>query len=85
MAIEYPEHAKLRVVSDESQAIGEFLEDSPYTLCELRYFDEFDEPRFVEVQKSTSRVLADYFGIDMDKLEAEKRQMLERMREANDG
>lgn len=74
----YPEHAKLAAVKDHSQAIGEFIEFCGYTLCE---YDE-GEPQWRPVQRSIERLLADYFDIDLDVIEAEKRAMLEALRAA---
>lgn len=82
-ADKYPEHAKMAAVMEESQIIGYFLENSPYTLAEYRQFAEFDEPVLTPVVMSTERILAAYFQIDLDKIEAEKRQMLDEIRAAN--
>lgn len=71
----YPEHRKLSAVSDESQAIGRFLDESPYVLCE---WDE-DAQEFVQIFKPLNEVLADFFGIDQAKIEAEKRAMIDEM------
>lgn len=92
----YPEHEKLAKVKDESQAIGEFLENCGYTLCEIMYDAPWNGPggltreptrdgggAFYAVSKGTNRILADYYGIDLDRLEAEKRQMLDKLREAS--
>jgi hypothetical protein len=73
---EYPEHDKLSAVQDQSQAIGDFLANGGYVLCE--YTDESDYP--LPVQKSIQRLLAEWFDIDLDKLEREKRAMLEALR-----
>lgn len=112
---EYPEHEKLKAVSNESQAIGEFIEHSPYTPCEWknapavpRWIDSRtgtdQTPRhravspfaehavenpdwfpegYYPTHKSINQVLADYFDIDLNKLELEKRAMLDELREAN--
>lgn len=81
---QWPEHDKLREVADRSQAIGEFLEwlDLERDLVIARYAHELDE--FVPANVSTNRLLAEFFGIDLDKLEAEKRDMLTLMKEAHD-
>lgn len=93
---EYPEHEKLMKVKDESEAIGDFLEGSGYTLCKVMYRAPFNgagalisEPtkadqtgRYVATPLSIERILAEWFDIDYDKLEAEKRQMLNELREA---
>lgn len=76
----YPEHAKQEKIVDESQAIGEFLDTSGCILAEYRTVDGFLEPQLVPVNKSIEQVLADYFEIDLRKIEAEKRAMLESIR-----
>lgn len=84
----YPEHEKLAKISDKSQLVGEFLEEwcttKGYTLCE--WLDDADFSAvggYFPVRKRTDAILADYFGIDLDKIEAEKRQMLDVMRKVN--
>lgn len=73
----YPEHAKQARVLEASQAIGEFLDLGPYTLAEYQQFDGFREPQLVPVTKSIPQVLAQWFGIDLDAIEREKRLMIE--------
>lgn len=77
----YPEHEKLSAVREQSQAIGEFLDTSGYTLCE--WHDEGAE--FYPVHASIERVLAAYFDINLDEIETEKRQMLDALRKMNEG
>ncbi|WP_314191957.1 hypothetical protein [uncultured Arthrobacter sp.] len=79
----YPEHAKQAAVVDESEAIGRFLDEGPYVLAEYREFDDRREPQLVPVAKSLQQVLADWFGIDLKKIEEEKRRMLESLRAMN--
>ena len=69
---QYPEHDKLGAVSEASQAIGEFLDNCGYTLCKPE--GNFFHP------KGIPTILAEYFGIDQKKLEAEKRQVLDEIR-----
>lgn len=82
--IEYPEHEKVAKVKDQSQAIGAFLdagglgEGIVLARWEGRQGDYLD-PVHLNIEK----VLAKYFGIDLDKLEAEKIQMLEELRKSN--
>lgn len=93
MAVETPEHDKLRKINDGSQAVGDFLDSTTYTLCE--HVDEADlcgecgEPveGYVPVRKPLLEILADHYGIDLDKLEVEKRAMLDELRrkEKQDG
>lgn len=91
---DYPEHDRLLKIKDESQAIGEFLDGCGYTLCEVVYHASFNGPgglsteptsddshgHFRPVMKPTDRILADWFGIDLNALEREKRAMLEAIR-----
>jgi hypothetical protein len=123
---DYPEHEKLIEVKEQSQAIGEFLDNSPYQLCWWREagdnsdehsqyiwtehslkvkperkdypptlghyidgkaehnpdFESWNEG-YYPVHGSIQKILADYFGIDQNKIEAEKRQMLEQIRKDN--
>lgn len=72
----YPEHDKLEKVANLSQGIGEFLETSHYQLCE--WSEEANE--FFPASRSIIQILADYFNIDLDKLEDEKNHMLETLR-----
>lgn len=75
--MKYPEHDKMYDVKELSQAIGEFLEMSGYDLCEPTGRDYIP---YVPVNKSITEILAEWFEIDLDKLEKEKRQMLEQLR-----
>lgn len=86
---DYPEHEKLKAVQVESQAIGEFIEEwcsqRGYALCQL--VDSGKRTGFgAEVVMEYTPVanvvglLAEFFGIDQDKIEAEKRAMLGAMR-----
>lgn len=80
LAEKYPEHIKLHAVAERSQAIGAFIDESPYILAEYQEVDGFKDPILVSTSKSITQVLADYFEIDLDKIEAEKRAMLEAIR-----
>jgi hypothetical protein len=74
----YPEHDKVRVVQAESQAQGGFLEwlsDQGYEICKLG-----DDDQYFPTYKSITKWLEEYHNIDGDKLDDEKRQMLENIR-----
>jgi hypothetical protein len=81
---EYPEHDKLAVVRDESQAQGEFLEwlrdTKGMALCDRT--DSKVTPWF-PTGASVESLLAEYHGIDRDRLEKEKRHMLAELRKAH--
>lgn len=114
MDAKYPEHEKLKKVSNDSQAIGEFLDyglPAQHLVLYQRYeeaceceqcracdtheespthgdADEIREGvayyfRYRPTMKTIKTILADYFEIDQDKIEAEKSQMLAEARKAN--
>lgn len=81
---DYPEHEKLRAVSEQSQAIGEFLEwleRKGIWLC-MREPDNppFEGRFYPHTLGSNDRILAEYFDIDLTEIEREKRAMLEGVR-----
>jgi hypothetical protein len=76
----YPEHTKQKAVLERSQVLGEFLDEGTYILAEYREVDGFAEPQLVPVGRGTQQVLADWFGIDLSQIEAEKQAMLASMR-----
>ena len=83
MTSQYPESAKMAAVSDESQSIGEFIEwlgTKGIMLGHNVTFEGYSTPQFVPVSTSTENLLADYFEIDLKKVEQEKRAMLEAIR-----
>lgn len=81
----YPEHDKQRAIIDQSQAIGEFMdwlrEKHGVFLAEHDPHWHPNSGCAVPVLTPITNHLADFFGIDLDKLEAEKVTMLERQRE----
>ncbi|MFI9629278.1 hypothetical protein [Streptomyces sp. NPDC052042] len=79
----YREHAKQAAVLDEAEVIGRFLDESPYVLAEYTAIDGYRDPQLVPVGRSIQQVLADFFGIDLQRIEAEKRQMLKVMSAMN--
>jgi len=74
----YPEHAKLSRVMERSQAIGEFL----HWLCYERHIQLCSRVagQYQPVQVTMYSLLADYFGIDQEKLDREKDQILAAVR-----
>lgn len=81
-----PEHDKLKKVSGESQAIGEFVDwlrqERGIVFCDE---DKVDDVYVPVVPFSIERVLADYFGIDLNKIEQEKVALLDHIRAQNEG
>ena len=81
----YPEHEKLQRVVKESQCIGEFLEwlkdTRHFVICE---FDDIDDD-FMPIMQKTEELLAEYFEIDLEKLNEEKQAMLKEIRNQKAG
>ena len=78
---EFPEHEKMQKIQKKSQAIGEFLEWIRDKDIEFCLWDEHGD-EFVPFRDSVEKILATYFGIDLTKIETEKRAMLEICRKA---
>jgi hypothetical protein len=83
---DYPEHEKLAAVKSESQAIGEFMD----WLADDGVFLYKTNPDVYEpgddcypLQRPIRDLLHEFFNIDANKIEAEKRAMLKLLREAN--
>ena len=75
----YPEHAKLREVSKQSQALGEFLD--VYLPSQNIVLAEYDLAGHLWATHRTIRdLLADFFSIDQKKIDDEKKQMLAELR-----
>ena len=90
----YPESEKLLAVREESQKLGEFLEWL-MSKVELATWEENDDddtnaymPEILvpaygyKHSNGIQTLLAEYFGINLDKVEDERRQMLEEIRKA---
>ena len=83
--MEYPECEKMRKVKDQSQVIGEFLDwlhgEKNILFAEQRGEPPFD--RILPVLFNTEELLAEFFNIDLKKVEQEKRAMLDEIRKKN--
>lgn len=79
-----PELDKQREVikSGKNDVIGDFIEWlSPHGYVVARWQkDESDQDVLLPVWTSTSRLLSEYFGIDHDEVERERRALLEAIR-----
>jgi len=76
----YPEHGKLEKVKDQSQLIGEFLEWMENEERTTLYLYDDEENLVPAMFKGKEILLAKFFDIDLNKLEAEKRAMLDEIR-----
>jgi len=64
-------------IKDKSQIIGEFLE---WLKTNDMYVEAFGED---DSAPGTERLLANYFNIDLEKVEQEKREILKELRAVN--
>lgn len=78
-----PELDKMLAVNDKSQVIGEFLDwlrnDKDYVLAEYCT----DDDNLYPTHSSIETLLADFFGIDLKKIEEERRAILKSLDSAN--
>jgi hypothetical protein len=82
IATKYPEHAKQRHVIEKSQTIGDFLSwMASHKLIHRMVWD--GDGNWVHAPYSINELLADYFGIDLKKIDEEKDRMLEEIRNMN--
>lgn len=84
MEEQYPEHTRLHAVKDKAQVVGEFIEwmhEQGVVFCQ---FSEHGTQHFESHEQLYNRpieeIVARFFEIDRDKLEQEKRAMLEDLR-----
>jgi hypothetical protein len=96
MATEYPECEKMKAVHEKSQAVGEFLEwlldGKGFNLTQIhRHTDDcYDndgektcdmiDGQYYPAQYHIENLLAEYYDIDLKKVDAEKDQMLKEFR-----
>ena len=84
----YPEHDKLLAISAKSHAIYDFLSWLSDTQGVVLGNDNYGYAEGMSYSPDGSHVkdwMAEFFEIDLDKIEAEKRAMLASLWEANDG
>lgn len=74
-----PELEKMKNAQAESQIIGAFLDSLSEQGISLASYDGMD--RLWPVSKSIEQILADYFQIDLVKVEKERRAILEHIRQ----
>lgn len=84
-----PEAEKLAAVSEDSNKIGGFLS---WLSSQGVYLAEYDESdNFVRssdyklTDYGINRILAEYYGIDLDEVERERRALLDWLREVQGG
>jgi len=82
MSNEHPELDKMMAIKDKSQVLGEFLDwlDSETEYCIATRCRDMD--CLVRAHVSIEQLLADFFGIDLNKVEEEKRAILDGLRDS---
>lgn len=78
---DYPEHEKLKALGGDNQTVGNFIEwlsEQGYEICRWNVAGTFCIPANI----SRDDLRAAHFEIDRNRLEDEKRQMLDAMRAA---
>lgn len=77
MKTQTPEHDRMRLIKDEADVIAPFLEwlTEKYVIA-----DWVDDDELYPVHAGIEKLLASYFDIDLNKIEAEKCAMLEELR-----
>ena len=93
---EFPEHTKQKLVRDDAQVIGEFLEwcgrrgVSLMTIDNTIYGERYAAATIGIPHEDGTRsttieaILATYFDIDLNKIEAERTRMLAKLRSAHE-
>ena len=84
--IKTPECDKLADIRSESQLLGEFLAWLPSQnifLCDCNREGFSNDTLYVPTLMNIEKLLATYFNIDLEKVELEKRQLLEALRSAS--
>jgi hypothetical protein len=76
----YPEHAKLKLIAEQSQVVGEFMDWLGEKDIALVSFADYRDDG---IPVPWRPLLAEYFGIDEKVIEQEKRAMLDAIRAAN--
>ncbi len=77
----YPEHEKLKSIKGLSQELGSFIEWAKGKGWTLRkWHEEDDYTGYISVGKSIQEMLAEFYNIDLVKLEEEKEDLLKQIR-----
>lgn len=81
----YPEHAKLLELKDRHEAARDFydwlVEESGLVLAEYETGAMAKYSRLMPARRRPAELMAKFLGIDEEKLEAEKLQMLRQLRD----
>ena len=83
MTVPMPESDRLLVVAKYSQIIGEFLSTMAAEGKRLCEWVEDDVDEFLPVPMTIEAILADYYNIDLNKVDQERQALLDHIRERN--
>ena len=79
-ASEYPECDKALALRPFTETLGDFLDvwcqEKGYEIC---YQRKEDGNKYFPIHRPVNAIIAEYFGIDQRKLEAEKKNMLAKL------
>jgi len=73
----------LIIESGQSELLAKFydwLTEKGYSLCFWSDGDEYDDGGYYPLSMSPEKLFAEFFGIDLNKIEAERRAILEELR-----
>ena len=79
----YPELAKAAHVAEETQIIGDFMDwlESQKCIVLAEPSHDYGSDQLMPTWKSADQLLAEYFGVDLKKLEEEKVAILKEIEE----
>jgi len=79
----YPEHEKLRIDQPKVSVLSDFYDFLGEQGWEIAKFDD-DSQRLRPIRERPDEIISLFLGIDPKQLEAEKRAMLDEIRQVND-
>lgn len=85
--MEAPECDKMIAIQDKSMILSNFVDwlgSSGYAICTFEETPGYPKEQWISIRKSYEKLFAEYFGIDLKKVEQEKRAVLESLRNQND-
>ncbi len=79
-----PECDKIVTTQDESQILSNFvdwLNSKGYAICTIEETPGYPKEQHIPLRKTYEQLFADYFEIDLNKCEQERRALLEAIRD----
>ena len=68
--------------SDTLTEFFDWLAENDYEIAEWRRYEEYRDMQLTPIHLRPEQLFADFFGIDLDKIESERRAILEELRNA---